>query len=665
MKISSAQFKKYCFFFLTCSITLLHAEVKLPALVGSNMVLQRDTELKIWGWASKQEKITVKFNNQTKETTAGDDKKWSLTFSAMQAGGPYDMVIQGENEIVLNNIMIGDVWLCSGQSNMAMEMQECKPLYKDEYQEAKNLMNVRLIKIKASATSKPFDEFIASDWMMPDKDHLPEFSAVAYFFGKDIFNQVKIPIGLISNNWGGSPAEVWMSAESLLEFPEIATEYKLIEEANAEKIKKQKLREKMLASWVAEARGLDDGFQEKKARWYESHIGEKNWKKMNLPDDEWNNHGLAEFDGIIWFRKELILTAEEIKKINLLDLGTIDDMDVTWINGSVVGNHEKYDEKRLYNISPGMLIEGRNVISVRVIDVGGGGGIKGNLRLKGDNFEKSLQGAWDYKIGYDFKRMSKFVPPDYSYNSDWRPSAVYNGMIAPMKDYKIKGVIWYQGEANTEKAMQYKRLFPALIRDWRKTFKNENMPFYFVQLANFKAFSKLETATGLSTWAELREAQQQSLSSPNTGMASAIDIGETNDIHPKNKQEVGKRMAALALKNTYKFPNNYTDYPQFDKQIIEGNKVKIYLKNIDQGLKTKSGSNTIENFIVAGSDKKFYPAKANLDGNTIIIELPTMVTNVMSVRYAWSNSPENLNVISSNGLPLLPFRTDNWPNITK
>lgn len=648
---------------LIASLQTSLADIKLPPLIGDNMILQRDIELKIWGWAAKEERVTVQFNGVTKEVITGTDKKWALTFPAMAAGGPYEMEIKGENEISIKNILIGDVWVCSGQSNMAMTMLECRPNYKTEHEIAANLQGIRLIKVKTTSTSKPFDEFVAGSWMIPNSDNLPDFSAVAYFFAKELYNKYKIPVGLISSNWGGSPAEVWVSAEGLKEFPEIPEEYTKAESEYADKIAQQRLREKDLNKWIAEARDADEGFQENKPKWYEWHQADKDWKAIPLTGD-WNEHGLGATDGIIWFRKEIDLPASAVGMELELDLGYIDDMDVTWFNGSVIGNHDKYDERRQYKIPLGTAKAGKNIIAVRIIDHGGGGGFTGILKIKGKNFEQLLVGDWLYKVGYDFKKMPKFTPPDYSFNSEWKPSHLYNGMIYPLLNYKIKGVIWYQGEANCDKALQYRRLFPALIKDWRKSWNIGDFPFLFVQLANFKGTAVNTTQTAQSPWAELREAQAMTLSLPNTGMATAVDIGEGTDIHPKNKQDVGKRLSLLAMKMAYddKYVQPYS--PELDFMKNEGLQVRLHFKNIGTGM-TLRGGQYAKNFLMAGTDKKFYPAKAYLEGDEIVVDCPKEVHTPAAVRYAWANNPEGCNVYNKEGLPLLPFRTDTWPGITK
>lgn len=648
---------------LTLTIDIATAEVKLPPLISDNMVLQRNTELKIWGWAAKEEKVVVQFHGVTKEVITGMDKKWMVTFPAMAAGGPYEMLINGENEISIRNIMIGDVWVCSGQSNMEMTMMECGPIYKAEYEIAKNYQDIRLIKIKHSATSKPFDEFVSNGWTITTAESLQSFSAVAYFYAKELYNKYKIPVGLISSNWGGSPAEVWLSAEGLKEFPEIPEEYKQIEINLADNIRKQKARERDLDKWVAEARDADEGFQENKPKWYEAHQSDKDWTSIPVPGD-WNEHGLGALDGIVWFRKEIDLPASALGSDLELDLGNIDDMDVTWFNGSVIGNSDQFDVYRTYKIPASAVKAGKNIIVVRVIDHGGGGGITGNIKIKGKGFEIPISGAWHYKIGYDFKKMAKFSPPDYSYNANWKPSYLYNGMIYPLLNYKIKGVIWYQGESNCDKALQYRRLFPAVIKDWRKSWNIGDFPFLFVQLANFKGTPVNSSLTGQSPWAELREAQAMTLSLPNTGMATAIDVGDGNDIHPKNKLDVGRRLSVLAMKIAYDDKYVQPNSPQYESMKNEGLQVRLIFKNIGTGL-TVRGGQYANNFMVAGSDKKFYPAKAHLEDNNIIIEFPKEVHKIASVRYAWANNPVGCNIYNKEGQPLLPFRTDDWPGITK
>ena len=650
-------------FFTSFLISIFaNADIKLPPLIGDNMVLQRNTELKIWGWADKEEKVSVTFNGTTLETTTGADKKWMLTFPAMQAGGPYEMQLKGENDIVLKNILIGDVWLCGGQSNMDWKMIQCGTMYKAEYDLVKNYSQIRHIKIKETSTSKAFDEFFSNGWKVANSDNLGDFSAVGYFFAKELYSKYKVPIGLIGSNWGGSPAEVWMSPEGLKDFPEIFEEYKKIELDNVEKIKQQNIRIRDLDKWVAEARDSDEGFQENKAKWYEWHQSDKDWKTMQVPGD-WTAVGLGDLDGIVWFRKEITLPASAVNQELELDMGNIDDMDVTWFNGSVVGTQDKFDAPRVYKIPVGAAKEGKNIIAVRVIDHGGGGGISGNIKIKGKDFDIPVSGEWHYKIGYDFKRMPKFYPPDFSYNAGWKPSSVYNAMIYPILNYKIKGAIWYQGESNSGKALQYRKLFPALIKDWRKAW-NADFPFLFVQLANFKANPVLAATPWQSQWAELREAQTMTLSLPNTGMATAIDIGDPNDIHPKNKQDVGKRLSLLAMKITYEDKYVLPFSPQFEKMENEGLRVRIHFKETGTGLVVRGGQ-YVKNCMMAGPDKKFHHAKAYLEDNTVVVDCPKEVSSPTAVRYMWADNPEPCNLFTKEGLPALPFRTDDWPGITK
>ena len=656
----------FAFIFLSISLFLAtlntFADVSLPPLIGDNMVLQRNVELKIWGWASKDEQVTITFNGVTQNVSVGTDKKWQFTFPAMEAGGPYDMLIKGENEIFVKNILIGDVWVCGGQSNMDWKLIQCGNMYKSEYELAENYSQIRHIKIKETATSKTFDAVNASGWKMAS-EYAADFSAVGYFFAKELYNKYKIPIGLLSSNWGGSPAEVWMSAESLMEFPEIPEEYKRLELENAEKIKQQNIRERDLDKWIAEARDADEGFQENKPKWYEWHQNDKDWKNIQVPGD-WNASGLGNTDGIIWFRKEIMLPASAVNQVLELDLGYIDDMDVSWFNGSVVGTQDKFDIPRIYKIPLGAAKAGKNIIAVRVIDHGGGGGINGNIRIKGKDFEIPVSGEWHYKVGYDFKRMPKYFPPDYSYNQGWKPSAVYNAMIYPLLNYKIKGVIWYQGESNAGRALQYRKLFPALIKDWRRAWNIGDFPFLYVQLANFKANPVNPDAPWQSQWAELREAQSMALALPNTAMATAIDIGEPGDIHPKNKMDVGKRLSLLAMKVVYEDQYVLPYSPQFESMASEGLRVRIHFKNTGTGLKVRGGQ-YVKNFVMAGTDKKFHPARAYLEDNTVVVECPKAVDMPIAVRYSWADNPEPCNLYNNEGLPTLPFRTDDWPGITR
>jgi sialate O-acetylesterase len=373
----------------------------------------------------------------------------------------------------------------------------------------------------------------------------------------------------------------------------------------------------------------------------------------------WESAGLDGLDGFVWFRKEFDLPEEIAAKGVVIYLGPIDDSDISWVNGVKVGEmQQKYNENRIYKVSPDVLRPGRNVITVRVDDTGGGGGIWGKpeqMKIVSGDYEIPLAGTWRYR--FSAPEIKYDITSTVSPNSF--PGLLFNGMIHPFLNYAVKGAIWYQGESNAGKAYQYRTLFPLLITDWRAHWNNPDMPFLFVQLANYM---QPRSEPGESAWAELREAQLMTLKLINTGMAVIIDIGEADDIHPKNKQDVGKRLALAALKVAYGQDIVYSG-PIFEKMTVSGNKVVLEFKNIGGGLKIIDRYGYVKGFAVAGADRKFYWAKAYLDQNRVVVSSDKVAVPV-AVRYGWADNPDDANLYNAEGLPASPFRTDEWPGIT-
>ncbi|HEX8548679.1 MAG TPA: sialate O-acetylesterase [Cytophagaceae bacterium] len=643
----------------TSKITL--AEVTIPSFISNNMVLQRDTELKIWGWASNEETVTVIFNGITRQADADQNHEWIVTFPPMQADGSLEMIIEGENRIVLNEILLGDVYMCSGQSNMEWSLGRCGDRYNEEYDSTSNYTQIRILKVIGTSLQQPNNKVETSSWVIPNKENAHNFSAVAYFFAKELYNKYNVPIGLILNTWGGSSAELWMSSQSLSEFPEISDEFKKVTLGNADRsaqtYKDQITRAKDLDKWIEEAKKLDEGFQDSTSRWKELTLDISEWTPIEVPGN-WEDYGLKNVDGLVWFRQEFLLPDSLATQDLKIELGYIEDMDEVWINGILVGSTSEYEVRRVYNIPVGVCKPGRNVIAVRVVDHGWGGGIKGDVKIKSKNYVLAISKKWYYKIGYNFKNMTKFIGPDFYYNTNWSPSSLYNGMIYPFLNYKIKGVLWYQGEANVGRAKQYEKLFPRLILDWRNNWNMGSFPFLYVQLANYCENPDANKITQIQ-WAALREAQTKGLILPNTGMVTAIDIGEKNNIHPTNKKEVGKRLALLAMKLVYKDTLIIAHSPVFERMTIDRTKIKMYFKNSGSSLLVKDNG-YIKNFVVAGRDKKFYPTTAYLANNVVIVTCPKQVKRPVAVRYSWTDYPEPSNFYNKEGLPVLPFRTDNW-----
>jgi sialate O-acetylesterase len=633
----------------------LHAEIKLPALVGSNMVLQREKPIRVWGKANPQESITITFNNKTKTTTASTDGKWSVILPKMAAGGPYTMTLKGENTIVLNDILLGDVWLCSGQSNMEFALES--GLNATEEIAAATNPNIRLFTVSKKIALKP-EEDTRGSWAACSPETAKHFSAIGYFFGRRIQKDLDIPIGLINSSWGGTVIESWISPEALVDEPTFGKKAAGI--ATFDTAAYNTAHRKMDEDWVRNFNLQDQGLKNGDYLWAKTPLSD--WKNIDLPNG-WEFSGLPDLidlDGIVWFSKEIELTAVDLNGAASLSLGVIQNSDISFINGEKIGRTpDVWGRKRIYSIPAGLLKPGKNTITVRVENYGGDGGFSitpDNFYLQTATNKHPLAGAWKYKIGY---KVTKYDRPEKELGPNTLPTLMYNNMISPLINYGIKGVLWYQGESNWDRAFQYRSLFPMMIADWREKFKQGDFPFLFVQLANHHQKSPYP---GDSYWAELREAQSFGLKSKNTGMTTAIDVGDASNIHPKNKQAVGLRLALLAEQVVYHKPIKAL-HPSFDQYKTVGDAILLKIKNADGLLKTKDGK-PAANFQIAAEDRKFYWATAEIiDQNTIKVSSPS-VRKPVAVRYAWEDNPADANVVNKENLPMLPFRTDSWKGFT-
>jgi sialate O-acetylesterase len=632
----------------------LSAQVTLPKVIGNHMVLQRNEQVKIWGWADKGERVTVSMAGQSVRTKADKGGKWEVSLEPMKAGGPYDMQIQGKNLITLEDILVGDVWVCSGQSNMEW------PVYNSNNAEEEipnaSYPEIRLFDVPHNVQLMPVDDLPSGEWTRCTPETIYNFSAVGYFFGRYLHLELGVPIGLISSNWGGTNVETWTSREMSVTDPVMKAGVESIDGMNVEALAAnlEKERRELLASLGELGSGTVDG----EPVWAHVNINLNGWKEMKVPG-LWEQKGLPGVDGVIWFRKTVTLTKQQAESNALLSLGAIDDSDWTWINGVEVGNlHNQYDKARIYRLQPGILKEGENVIAVKVEDTGGGGGFWGKpeeIFLQLGDESLPLSGDWLFRVsseGFKLDAQSAVDP-----NS--KPTLLFNGMIHPLLNYRVLGAIWYQGESNAGQAYRYRTLFPNLIIDWRNHWENQELGFYFVQLANYM---QPKPQPGESEWAELREAQWMTLSLPKTGMAVTIDIGQANDIHPRNKQDVGKRLALAALHDTYGKKVVYSG-PAYQSMKVEGNKVILTMDPMGSGLLVRDKYGYVKGFAIAGEDRVFQWARGMQQGNTLVL-LSDQVKQPVAVRYGWADNPDDVNLYNAEGLPASPFRTDDWPGIT-
>lgn len=632
------------------------AKIKLQPLFSSNMVLQQQTSAPIWGEATPGKTVTLitSWDKQRYKTTADSKGKWRIAVNTPKAGGPYDITISDGKKTKLSNVMIGEVWICSGQSNMEMPVEGWGMIkdHEAEVREAANHPNIRLLQLKMENSLLPRDEIhtVTDGWQPSGPEVIKTFSAAAYFFGRNLEKYRGVPIGLIQTAWGGSSIEAWISEESLRKEGDFNADMDLLSNANGNRDAYQAEYDKRYKAWDQSVIALDKGFDGERAVWAQPAFDDSSWETFNVPGKIETANSMNGFDGIFWMRLTVDVPKAWAGKDLKLDMGNIDDIDKTYFNGTPVGTTASWMPPRSYKV-PGRLVKaGRNVIAISVRDTGGDGGLLG----KADQYKLSLAGGKSLSLAGDWKFKAsvsmKQIPPQ-PVNLLARfdaPTVIHNAMIHPLVGYALRGAIWYQGEANASRAKQYRKLMPLLIRDWRGLWK-QNMPFYEVQLANFMQRRNEPTE---SEWAELRDAQLRALKLENTGMAVAIDIGEAGDIHPKNKQEVGRRLALWARAKTYGENIEYSG-PLYKDFRIEGNSIRLSFTHA-KGLRTQDGQK-LTGFEMAGVDGKYHWAEARIDGEEVVVTCKD-VDLPYAVRYAWADNPA-CNLCNGDGLPASPFQT--------
>ena len=631
--------------------------LRLAAIFSEHMVLQREKPLPVWGWANAGETIEISCAGQKAQCVADENGSWSAILPAIPAGGPYSLTAHGANEsIIFGDVLAGDVWVCSGQSNMEWPLQAANN--SDEEVNAANHPTIRLFTVPQIAVAEPLSD-VEATWLPCNPQNAATFSAVGYFFGREMNRELGVPVGLINSSWGGTVAEAWTSREALLAEKELAPIVEVFEREilpnHAELSAKY---QQALHYWETEVMPQDTGNSGLLAGWAATDTDTIDWPVMELPQ-LWQSAGLN-FNGVVWFRREVNLTQEWIDSDITLSIGACDKSDDTYVNGVRVGGVSLNDRadswcvQREFVISPQLLLPGKNVIAVRVYSNIYGAGMTGPAQamfLKNSAGAKiPLNGDWQYQVEQEFSPAeAPPIMPQGPGNPN-TPYALYCGMIAPLLPFVISGAIWYQGESNADRALQYQTLFPTMIKDWRKRWGIGDFPFYFVQLANFNSGSDTPQD---SMWAELREAQTMTLALPNTGMAVTIDIGEASDIHPRNKQEVGRRLALNALAQNYGRDVEHSG-PSFDHIEISANKLRVFFNHTVEGMRTPN-DDVVKGFALAGTDGKFFDAEAIIDNNSVLVS-SSAVPAPVSVRYGWATNPI-CNLYNSVGLPASPFRS--------
>lgn len=653
------------------------AELSLPLLFGDSMVLQRGKPISVWGEAAPGEAVSVSLNGASAEATADERGAWSTALPAMDAGGPYELTVSGADaHITIADVLIGDVWVCSGQSNMAFMMQDVVKAAPDRAEEiaSADYPNLRLFTVSKTTAIEPLEELAdVTPWARCTPESAATFSAVGYHFGRRLMEHGDTPIGLITSAWGGTLAEPWVSKEGLAALPWFAD--RLAEaEANLPRVEELEAAFVPVAeAWEAELDAMDAGVRDGQPVWSDPDLPTADWEPVDLPFSV-NRLGGANrtrLGGRTWFRRDIDLPASWSGRDLVLSLSLVRETGCIWFNGVEVHRfnllHRMWDGQAA--TIPGELVkEGRNTIVVRVTDAADMGGVYGEpeaIRLTAKDGDATprivnVAGTWLMKRGLPVEELTpRPAPPNYWPNNPNMPTVLYNAMIHPLSRTPITGVIWYQGESNAAAAYEYRRLFPALIRDWRRVWGLGDFPFLFVQLANFGAWQPVATEPRDATWAELREAQLMTLSEPNTAMVVAIDVGDPNEIHPVNKKAVGERLGLAARAIAYGEPIPYSG-PIYDAMEVRDGKAYIAFTHAENGLRVEGEQLT--GFAIAGADRTFVAAQARIEGDRVIV-WNDAVAEPVAVRYGWDYAPE-CNLYDAEMLPASPFRTDDWPGLT-
>jgi sialate O-acetylesterase len=619
---------------------------ELHPLFQDHAVLQCERRVPVWGTGRDGEKITVTFAGQGVSTVVSNGK-WQVWLEPMRPNAtPGTLTVAGDTTRVVSDLLVGEVWIASGQSNMERELGPRggqKPIVGWEQEvAAADLPRIRQFHVPQTKSNTP-QATVKGEWKVCSPQTAAGFSAVGYFFARDLHAARKIPVGIIHASWGGTPAEAWTSEAGLQKLPDFAEPLAEVKRLIADPDLVRQKAEAKQTQWFEKV----DPASKPGAAWSAADFDPADWKPMTLPA-YLEGAGFPGFDGVIWFRRSFEVPESWDGSDVELHLGAVDDMDTTWVNGTQVGMTNGWDKPRVYQVPGRLLKRGANAIALRVLDVAGGGGIRGGddamrLVFKAAGKEESvpLSGPWLAKASAT-RQQTGWPPGDFS-DSAGTPTVLYNAMIAPLLPYAMRGVIWYQGEANAGREKQYRNLFPAMIADWRRAWGQGEFPFLFVQIAPFSGMPP-----------EIREAQLLSWKGTrNTAMAVTLDCGDADDIHPANKEPVGKRLAFAARALAYGEKIDYSG-PVFDSMKTRGATAVLHFTHPGGGLVAKDGE--LKGFTIAGADKNFRPAKAEIRGDTVVVSAEG-VTAPVAVRYAWANVPEG-NLYNRAGLPASPFRTD-------
>ncbi|AEI50007.1 sialate O-acetylesterase [Runella slithyformis] len=627
------------------------AQLKLARLFSDHVVLQRQKPVPVWGWAKPKEKVTVTLAGQKQMATADASGKWLVKFTPMEAGGPHQLTVTAKSgKLEVNDILMGEVWLCSGQSNMEWPVQQADN-FKVEKKNA-DFPQIRHFFVAHDVTLQPQSDLTSGEWKICNEANVGHFTAIGFFFARELYQKLNIPIGLLHSSWGGSQLEGWLSKEAMLSHEELKpvaeTLPKTWEEADALldlKVRKQLLKSDVTPTLADEKKYTEAGYDFSK------------WLNAGSPLGQWDWKGIWMFRGKGFMARTVEISEDMIGQPTVLGLGIQDSFNEIYVNGQLVSQGIMEGTRRISlpantwkNGNNQLVVKFGNMVQLPWYGLGVNGTPE-DLLVSTKDSKISLANGW-------YLMPSFAEPHTYNHSSNNVATTIYNGMIAPLVPFAIRGSLWYQGESNAGRAYQYRQTFPLMINDWRQRW-NDEFSFYFVQLSSFGAYQNSNQG---SDWAELREAQTMTLSLPKTGMAVTTDVGNPNDIHPTNKQEVGHRLALIALKSNYGMDVLHSG-PMYESVTFEEDRALVTFDYTGEGLVAKDKFGYLKGFEIAGEDRVFYYAKAEIIGDKVEVYHPK-VTKPKAVRYGWANAPEDANLFNSEGLPAGPFRTDDWPGKT-
>ncbi len=617
-------------------------------IFGDNMVLQRGKANTIWGWSEPGDHVQVKIGEQTSSAVAGPDRHWQVKIQPPPVGGSYTIKITGHENVELHNVLVGDVWLCGGQSNMGLPLQFARN--GAEEVKAANYPEIRFFSVDGHPAYRRSDT-IEGNWKAVSPETAGKVSAVGYYFARKVQNEIHLPIGLIVDAMGGTPAEAWTSAAALRPLHDFD-----IPLAELQRLAFEGAPEygNYVMHWYDQ---YDVGL---KGNWATPELDDSSWKPVDIPGG-FKELGVPETPALAWFRKEIVVPNPLPAGMPLLYLGSIERMDTAYINGKSVGASAWVENPRVYPLFGAVLKPGKNVIAIRVLKTKPDGGFLGKPEelhlVLGDKTSIPLAGKWKGRLSVD-ARPPQPLPIGYE-NWPVLPTVLYEGMLAPIAPLSITGALWYQGEQNSERGYQYRKILPVMIADWRRLFAQGDFPFYIISLPAFKPRSAMPVEG--DQWTETRESQAIAASSvPNSCLAVTIDTGDAENIHAKDKQPVGERLALCALAKYYGKNVVYSG-PTLNSADRLPTSIRLHFANVDGGLVMKGPK--LEEFAIAGEDRKWVWADAHIEGDTVVVSSPS-VPNPKEVRYAWQSNPV-ATLFNGAGLPAGPFRTDTWPGITE